>query len=414
MSMPSPVLKADSTFFSVSKAGMSVSRPPHVQSVTPQLAHLGTAVDLVLSGSQFGLTADDLRGVFLGVHECTDVKWLSPTSITCVSPVLDPHELGYTDRSPSGPFCVVLLVLNGCIGFLSVDIVVQTAAGGFGSSFPRFLFVHGNYRQRCSSNGAGGGDFKAQFNDAAASAQGKQWAHVRAVGHTLTNQDGLLVAFDVRPNDEACHLADQFTRVQEMQIAAGLPPSRAIAVDDIRKYKKRSSFWLRVSDSVSFSVQRAFDAVLRRFQHQLQLAGHTGATLGLLSFASPSLHCCRFHSRRVSRWPSFEGASHQEASRFPCSPHRDLWYSGRHSARHVWGFMRVHCLAGHRQVLDFVRSKGWNSMLWSGFFQIVLDYAGNLAGANAVSRFHDGCMQRRELLFVTTTSLTSHATSPRA
>ena len=60
--------------------------PPVIQSVQPQRGPAAGGYQLTINGTHFGTTPDWVDAIWIGQAECTDVRWLSGGSVTCVAP----------------------------------------------------------------------------------------------------------------------------------------------------------------------------------------------------------------------------------------------------------------------------------------------------------------------------------------
>lgn len=140
------VLSVDSTFFTASKACISVFRPPYVESVEPQCAPFVKPTQLVLKGVRFGSSAAEVTDIFVGDFKCTAVEWKSDKEIRCVSPKLTSAELkslGFQNINSQGlQFTQCVLEIKLCAGFVHVDVCIRTTTG-LGSSFPLFGLYQG-------------------------------------------------------------------------------------------------------------------------------------------------------------------------------------------------------------------------------------------------------------------------------
>ena len=213
--------------------------PPFVESVQPHCGPFFGSTKLTITGQRFGDSAAELEAVFLGDHECVDVKWCTASIITCTTPALDAVDLGFNSDG-TGCWLISLRIEFVCVtpGFLSVDITVRTRNGSYGQSYPRFTFASGMSVCCFGLSLVSSERVDPQFNEPIKKKRNQRAVlPVRAVCHTLLNQDRLVLASTIAPDDRNEHLLTDFKRVQRNQITAGHPPSSAIFVDDVRKYQ---------------------------------------------------------------------------------------------------------------------------------------------------------------------------------
>lgn len=125
--------------------------------------------------------------------------------------------------------------------FLSLDIVVQTKAGGFGVSYPRFLLCAGNANARLHTDAMllVAGKAPQQFNDFDVNKikrTSRVPVRVRACCVTVLDERRLILASKITPDDRLEHWLLLFRQIVNSQLRAEHPAPACVYVDDVKKF----------------------------------------------------------------------------------------------------------------------------------------------------------------------------------
>jgi hypothetical protein len=96
--LPNLRLSWDSTFFSASKASLSITLPPYVATISRYSGPFSGGVELCVKGRRFGTSAADIVGVTMGEYDCINVRWISKTELLLVTPAIPAPELPRTQQ----------------------------------------------------------------------------------------------------------------------------------------------------------------------------------------------------------------------------------------------------------------------------------------------------------------------------
>lgn len=86
---PNVRLSKDSTYFVASKAGVPVPPPPFVKEIVPFHGPCTGGTAVVLTGINFGKHRGDLVSVTFGTSPCTEIEWISRTTVRCLTPLVN-------------------------------------------------------------------------------------------------------------------------------------------------------------------------------------------------------------------------------------------------------------------------------------------------------------------------------------
>lgn len=136
---------------------------------------------------------------------------------------------------------------------------MQTRHGGFGRSFPRFIFSYGIRCYECScavferirTAVACVALFNVQVHQKRNNAVPSR---VRAVLATALNEDKLVLSAKLCPDDTSEHMLKQLTAVVNAQVVADRSPTQLVYVDNVMKFAPWCEFARIARTHISHTV----------------------------------------------------------------------------------------------------------------------------------------------------------------
>lgn len=233
----------DTTFFSANRACISVMRPPYVETVTPQFAKFSSPTRITIKGKRFGAAAADLSSVFLGDFECTSVVWVSASEVHCTTPVLSRRQLealGFSGDS-EGHF-VMSQQSQHARGRVFESGHCSSHNDSFGLVISAVCFVPrcGLCCLTCTKTHTGQSHPRVLFNGSEMKRHrnAMQPVHMRAVALTVTDNNRLVLASPLVPDDRLEHALGIIKALVKSQIDNDQPVLAAVFCDSVAKFAK--------------------------------------------------------------------------------------------------------------------------------------------------------------------------------